>query len=117
MMHKFVCLGFALLLSSCAAPRKAMAPDAPPPRAIALEEERKIATMHFRPGVYSLDSSDRSGYYYRAPEGVIEHGFAGSLRREGGIFLARSTGKMRGYVAWAGERRKIGSVSRVEFIR
>ena len=115
MMPKLVCLLFACVLSSCAAPR-AVDVDAPPPRGIELQEERKIATMHFRPGLYSLDSSDRTGYYYRAPEGVIEHGFAGAQRREGGIFLARYTRKMRGYVVWAGERRKIGSVSRVEFV-
>ena len=117
MMPKLACLLVALLLSSCAAPRNAIDRDAPPPHGIRLQEERRIATMHFQPGLYSLDSSDRNGYYYRAPEGVIEHGFAGSQRREGGIFLARHTGKMRGYVAWAGERRKIGSVSRAEFVR
>jgi hypothetical protein len=116
MISKLACLLFALLLSACAAPRQAMNPDAPPPRGLELQEERRIATMHFHPGLYSLDSSDRTGYYYRAPEGVIEHGFAGSQRREGGIFLARTTSKLRGYVVWAGERRKIGSVPRVEFV-
>jgi hypothetical protein len=116
MIQKVACLLIALLLSSCAAPRKAIAPDAPPPRGIELQAERRIATMHFRPGLYLLDSSDRTGYYYRAPEGVFEHGFAGAMRREGGIFLARRSGKMRGYVVWAGERRKIGNVTQVEFV-
>ena len=116
MIHKLACLLLALALAACAAPRKAINPDVAPPRGIELQKEQKIATMHFRPGMYLLDSSDHTGYYYRAPEGVVEHSFGGSIRREGGIFLARYTGKMRGYVAWAGERRKIGSVSQVGFL-
>ncbi len=112
MIQKLTCLLLALSLVGCAAPRQTVDPDAPPPRGMELQERQKIATMHFRPGVYLLDSSDRTGYYYRAPEGVIEHSFGGSIRRDGGIFLARHTGKLRGYVVvWGGERRKIGDLS------
>ncbi|MFL6569425.1 MAG: hypothetical protein ACJ8LI_09670 [Chthoniobacterales bacterium] len=67
--------------------------------------------MHFVPGLYSLEATDNTGWFYRAPKGVIEHSFSGSSKHEGGIFLARDTGSMRGYVVWAGGRSKIGNLS------
>lgn len=114
MIERLLALLIAASLCSCATPRAPA--EGPRPRAIELQEPQKIATMHFRPGVYFLDSSDHTGHYYRAPEGVIEHSFGGSIQRAGGIFLAAQTGKMRGYVSWAGERRKIGSITDVAFV-
>ena len=67
--------------------------------------------MHFPAGVYSLDSADATGWFYRAPRGVMQHGFGGSYQHEGGIFLARSDGSIRGYVIWAGGRTKLGNLS------
>ena len=115
MIERLACFFVALLICSCAAPPPIVA-EGPPPRLVELQEERRVATMHFRPGLYSLDSTDPSGFYYRAGEGVFEHGFAGSLRREGGIFRERRNGKLRGYVVWAGERRKIGNLTRAQHV-
>ncbi|MDQ6859671.1 MAG: hypothetical protein M3032_00735 [Verrucomicrobiota bacterium] len=110
MARSLACLVVAFALASCAAPQP-FAPESPPPHAIELQEERAISTMHFRPGLYSLDASDHTGYYYRAREGVMQHTSAGFVRHEGGIFRARSTGRLRGYVIWAGGRTKIGDLS------
>ena len=66
--------------------------------------------MHFLPGVYSLEAGDNSGWFYRAPTSVIEHSFSGSYKHEGGIFLARDTGSVRGFVVWLGGRSKIGNL-------
>lgn len=98
-----------LLFAGCAsAPRAALRE---PPHAVELEMECRIATMHFRAGVYVLQAADNSGWFYRAPERVLEHSFGGSYKHEGGIFLARDSGSIRGYVVWAGGRSTIGSIS------
>jgi len=111
MTRAFTFLVAALGMSSCAAPQTAMLPEAPRPQSVDLQEERSVATMHFRPGLYSLDAADRTGWYYRAPEGVIEHSFGTFQKHEGGIFLARNGSQMRGYIVWAGGRTKIGDFS------
>ncbi|HEY0369649.1 MAG TPA: hypothetical protein VGC85_08645 [Chthoniobacterales bacterium] len=85
-----------------------------PPGAIELRAERRIATVHFPPGLYSLDQSDRTGWFYHSPTGVIERVFGGSIRHDGGIFLSREGGNARGYMIWAGGRTKLGSISRAE---
>src|SRR5690349_9958707 len=99
-----------LVLSSCATtPRAALSSG--PPRAIELQAERTVSTMHFPAGIYSLDSADATGWFYRAPRGVMQHGFGGFYQHEGGIFLARADGSIRAYVIWAGGRTKLGNLA------
>ncbi|MDQ6622480.1 MAG: hypothetical protein M3Y86_03220 [Verrucomicrobiota bacterium] len=102
---------FCLALASCSTTQRASFANEQPPRAVELAEERSVATMHFAPGIYLLDAADRTGWFYRAPEGVIEHGFGAFARHEGGIFLARAGGGVRGYVVWAGGRTKLGNLA------
>jgi hypothetical protein len=85
------------------------------PRFLELREERAVATLHFPRGVYALDGADRTGFYYRAPRQIIMHSFAGSMPHEGGIFVHRaSREKLRGYVLWAGELRKVGNFAKTK---
>src|SRR2546423_1520309 len=92
-----------LPLSSCGgshhfrANRPAEIPSVPP--YLELRSARSIATLHFPRGVYVLYALDDQGYYYRAPRKIVQHSFAGSLQRDGGIFVAkRDRGELQGYV-------------------
>jgi len=113
MIARALIFAFALLaLVGCASTPRATLSSAP--HAIDLQTEQRIATMHFRPGVYFLDGADSTGWFYRAPDRVLEHSFGGYwIKHEGGIFLARSDGRLRGYVDWAGGRTKIGNISSI----
>ena len=67
--------------------------------AIELLSEASAGTIHFPRGLYSLESEDSHGYYYRAPVKVYERGFGGRYPRDGGIFVSkRNQRKLRGYV-------------------
>lgn len=116
-LTRLASLTVAFLLTSCAAEPQSHALRAEravgPPRFIQLDEEPSISTIHFPRGIYSLDSSDAEGYYYRAPRRLIAHSFGGFNPQDGGIFVSkRSGGRMSGYVVWAGGVTKIGNLSR-----
>lgn len=84
------------------------------PRYLEIDSELHAATLHFPPGVYTLNSVDKIGYYYRAPRRIAEHVGSGSLWREGGIFVSkRNSEKLRGYVYRAGTITHVGNFSRV----
>ncbi len=99
-----------LLLGACASDPRAAAPVSTS-RRIELQEESAIATFHFPRGLYSLDSEDDSGFYYRAPRSVMKHSFAGFTKYEGGIFVEKRRQRIRGYIWWAGGRTRIGRVA------
>ena len=83
------------------------------PRFVELREEPSVSTLHFPQGAYTLHGADRTGYYYRAPRPIIMHSFAGSVPREGGIFVGRERGKkLRGYVLGAGGLTKVGNFAK-----
>ena len=85
-------------------------PGVPP--SIELQKARQIATFHFPRGLYVLQASDNTGYYYRAPGYVTNHGFNGSDRYEGGLFLKKGAReKVQGYVKYADHRARIGHLS------
>src|ERR1041384_890391 len=68
-------------------------------RFVELRSNTSAGTIHFLRGLYSLESEDRNGYYYRAPVKVYERTFAGRMPRDGGIFVSRrNPRKLRGYV-------------------
>lgn len=97
------------LLTACVTHRPAFIAG----RSLELRSTPAVATMHFPQGVYTLDSTDATGFYYRAPRAIIKHSFAGPQPYSGGIFVSASyPHKLRGYVVWAGGLTKIGDLSR-----
>ncbi|MGI9088705.1 MAG: hypothetical protein ACR2HH_13355 [Chthoniobacterales bacterium] len=116
-VHLYASLTSCLLLNSCASNSSPRAEIAPPPRYLELQDEPAISTFHFPRGLYSLDSEDRAGYYYRSPRGLMKHSFAGFAKYDGGVFLPRvDRARLRGYVVWAGGVTKIGNLSRARYV-
>jgi hypothetical protein len=106
----------AFLLSSCAGsshPRVITPSEGvSTPRYLEIYSELHVATLHFPPGVYTLNAVDKIGYYYRAPRQIAERGVAGSMWRDGGIFVSKRDGrKLRGYVFRAGAITHVGTFS------
>ena len=90
-----------------------ISPSEGPPtrRYLELSREKQIATLHFPPGLYTLDAVDKIGYYYRAPRKIRE----GYAMRDGGIFVSkRDPNKLRGYVWRAGAITHVGNLSGVK---
>jgi hypothetical protein len=113
----FLLPALAFLLSSCAGsshPRLVSPSEGPiSARYLEIYSEQHVATLHFPPGVYTLNAVDKIGYYYRAPRKVAEHFGGGALWREGGIFVSkRNSQKLRGYVFRAGTITLVGNFSR-----
>jgi uncharacterized protein YceK len=80
--------------------------------AIELLSETSAGTIHFPRGLYSLDSEDDHGYYYRAPVKVYERSFSGRLPHDGGIFVSKQNQrKLRGYVVMPGGVTHVGNLS------
>jgi hypothetical protein len=84
--------------------------NAPP--SIELLSEKATGTIHFPRGLYSLESQDQNGYYYRAPMRVYQHTASGSIPHDGGIFVSkRNQRKLRGYIVMPGGMTHIGNLS------
>lgn len=113
------CVSAVLSLTGCGGTdrRQAVNPagtTAPPH--IELRSDASVATIHFLRGVYTLDSQDRNGYYYRAPVKVYERSFYGRVPHDGGIFVSkRDERKLRGYVIMPGGLTHVGNLSRAEY--
>jgi hypothetical protein len=81
---------------------------------IELRSEISTNTIHFPRGLYTLESEDRHGYYYRAR--VYQRSFAGPSWYEGGIFVSkRNQRKLRGWVNMPGGMTHIGNLSRANY--
>ncbi len=77
-----------------------------------LRRDTRAGTIHFPRGVYTLDTEDRKGYYYRTPTRVYQHSFGGSYPHDGGIFVSkRNPRQLRGYVMMAGGITHVGNLS------
>lgn len=88
--------------------------NAPP--AIELLSNISTGTIHFPRGLYSLESQDQHGYYYRAPVKLYQRSFSGALPHDGGIFLSkRNPRKLRGYVVMPGGVTHVGNLSRANY--
>ena len=86
------------------------------PPAIELRSKTSAGTLHFPPGLYTLDSEDAKGYYYRAPRKVYQRSFSGRLPYDGGIFVSkRNQRKLRGYVIMPGGLTHVGNLSRANY--
>jgi len=86
------------------------------PRSIELRSNTSAGTIHFLRGVYSLESEDQNGYYYRAPVKVYERSFAGRVAHDGGIFASRrNLQKLRGYVVMPYGVTHVGNLSGADY--
>jgi hypothetical protein len=86
------------------------------PPFIELRADTSAGTIHFPRGLYSLDSEDRHGYYYRAPGKVYQRSFSGRLPHDGGIFVSkRNQRKLRGYVVMPGGVTHVGNLSGADY--
>jgi hypothetical protein len=86
------------------------------PTFIELRREVRANTLHFPAGVYTLSSSDKIGYYYRAPRKIMQHGAGSSFPRDGGIFVSkRNQAKLRGYVYLGGAVVHVGNFSHADY--
>jgi hypothetical protein len=110
----------ALLLSGCGGTdrRHSVNPagTTTTPPFIELRSETSTGTIHFPRGLYSLDSEDQHGYYYRAPGKVYQRSFSGRLPHDGGIFVSkRNQRKLRGYVVMPGGVTHVGNLSGADY--
>lgn len=113
-------LSVALLLTGCGGTdrRRSVDPAATTsaPQAIELRSKISTGTLHFYPGLYTLDSEDAKGYYYRAPRKVYQRSFSGRLPHDGGIFVSkRNQRKLRGYVIMPGGLTHVGNLSGADY--
>jgi hypothetical protein len=105
-----------LLLSGCGGTDRRQSVDpaatSSTPPYVELRSKISAGTLHFPPGLYTLDSEDAKGYYYRAPRKVHLRSFSGRLPYEGGIFVSkRNQRKLRGYVIMPGGLTHVGNLS------
>jgi hypothetical protein len=86
------------------------------PASIELRSEVRVATLHFPAGIYPLTSTDKIGYYYRAPHKILQHAAGSSFPRDGGIFVSkRNRDKLRGYIYLGGAITHIGNFSKADY--
>jgi len=113
--HRAVAVVFvALLFASCGGTdrRQPVTSSTSAPPFIELLSNTSAGTIHFPRGLYSLETQDQNGYYYRAPGKVYQHSFGGSYGHDGGIFVSkRDQRKLRGYVMMAGGLTHVGNLS------
>jgi hypothetical protein len=85
-------------------------------RFIELLSNTSAGTIHFPRGLYSLDSEDQHGYYYRAPGKVYQRSFSGGLPHDGGIFVSKQDQrKLRGYVVMPAGVTHVGNLSHANY--
>ena len=85
-------------------------------RFVELRSDTSAGTIHFLRGLYSLDSEDQRGYYYRAPVKVYERSFSGRIAHDGGIFVSRRNPRnLRGYVVMPYGVTHVGNLSGADY--
>jgi len=109
----------ALLFTGCGGTdrRRPVSPSATTaPRFIELRSAISTGTIHFPAGLYSLETEDSNGYYYRAPVKVYQRSFGGAVKHDGGIFVSkRNQQKLRGYVIMPGGLTHLGNLSGADY--
>jgi hypothetical protein len=108
----------ALLLTGCGGTdrRQPVTSSTTAPPFIELRSNASAATIHFPRGLYSLETQDQHGYYYRAPGKIYEHSFGGGYGHEGGIFVSkRDPHKLRGYIIMTYGLTHVGNLSRADY--
>jgi len=109
-----------LLLTGCGGTDRRQSVDpaatSSTPPYIELRSKISAGTLYFPPGLYTLDSEDHKGYYYRAPRKVHLRSFSGRLPYDGGIFVSkRNQRKLRGYVIMPYGLTHVGNLSRADY--
>ena len=115
-MRVILAVALALFLGGCGGTDRRQpvnpAATATVARFIALLSETSAGTIHFPRGLYSLESEDHHGYYYRAPVKLYQRSFGGREPRDGGIFVSKQNQrKLRGYVIMPGGVTHVGNLS------
>ena len=107
------------LLASCANRHFEVVAEGPPgdaPHSVEMLREARVATLHFPPGGYTFYAVDDLGYYYRAPQKIVEHTGGASVMHNGGVYLSKKTPKkLRGYVYMAGGLTHVGDLTRAHY--
>lgn len=111
---------FAVVLTGCGGTdrRRPVNPAATTTvaRFIELRSDTSAGTIHFLRGLYTLESEDQHGYYYRAPLKVYERSFSGRVAHDGGIFASkRDPRKLRGYVVMPYGITHVGNLSGADY--
>jgi hypothetical protein len=108
----------ALLLAGCGGTdrRQPVTSSTTAPPFIELRSNISTGTIHFPRGLYTLETQDQKGYYYRAPGKIYQHSFGGGYGHDGGIFVSRrDQRKLRGYVIMGGGLTHVGNLSRADY--
>jgi hypothetical protein len=113
-------MGLTLLLAACGGNDRRHSVNSAATRSapayLELFADTPAGTLHFPRGVYVLDSEDRNGYYYRAPQKIREHSFSGGRPHDGGIFVSiRNRKKLRGYVVMPYGVTHVGNLSSANY--
>ncbi|MFZ1219827.1 MAG: hypothetical protein WAO00_11065 [Chthoniobacterales bacterium] len=113
-------LGASFLLTACGGNDRRQAVNSAATRSaptyLELNADTSAGTLHFPRGVYVLDSEDRNGYYYRAPQKIRERSFYGGRPHDGGIFVSkRNQKKLRGYVIMPYGLTHVGNLSSANY--
>jgi hypothetical protein len=87
------------------------------PPYLEMRSDASAGTLHFPRGVYVLHAVDDNGFYYRAPQKIVQHSWSGGLPHEGGVFVAkRNHRKLRGYVITPSGLTHVGNLSRTDHV-
>jgi hypothetical protein len=85
------------------------------PPYLEMRADAKAGTLHFPRGVYVLEAVDDNGFYYRAPQKIVQHSWSGGQPHDGGVFVAkRNHRKLRGYVIMPGGLTHVGNLSHTD---
>jgi hypothetical protein len=85
------------------------------PPYLEMRADAKTGTLHFPRGVYVLEAVDDNGFYYRAPQKIVQHSWSGGQPHAGGVFVAkRNHRKLRGYVIMPGGLTHVGNLSHTD---
>jgi hypothetical protein len=108
-----VCLVALAVFALCSCATRPQFSRTAPGAYLELDSSPAVATVHFPRGTYVLESSDSTGFYYRAPRSLVKHSFAGPQPYDGGVFVTRrQPPRVRGYIIWAAGLTKIGDLTR-----
>jgi hypothetical protein len=106
-----------LLCSACTGGRHfEVVAEGPPrnaPQYVVVTREPQVATLHFPTGIYRFYAVDDAGFYYRAPEQILEHASGGSIPLKGGVYVSkRQPSVVRPFVYRAGALTHVGKLKR-----
>ena len=107
----------ALFLTACTGGKHfevvAEGPPSGAPEYVVVTKPPQIATLHFPPGSYRFYAKDDRGYYYRAPQPILEHVAGGAIPLKGGVYLLKQQPRVvRPFVYRTGAITHVGKLKR-----